>query len=189
MWVAPTDEVVRYRLAARAAKITVSKGMVSVTLPDNLPSSALTLKLTGINPTTVFAPPANATMYRQGSIVWLTTPTIGKPGTLLSAPHVHRIYTGPLKDLVWDKPVRIAGVRIRQFGPGTPGFVFQLDTITPEGKVLSLTPGGGSPLKAVWGGWNLYSVIPDRPAIPVKELHVTPGKDLNEMEVWAVLPD
>ena len=97
------------------------------------------------------------------------------------------LYAGELKNLVWDKPVALAGVRIRQFGPGSEGFIFKLDTVTPNGKIESLLPGGKSKLKEVWGGWNLYPLLPNRPAVLVKELRVTPGKDLNEMEVWEVV--
>lgn len=189
MWVAPTDEITSYILAARAAKVTVTAGAVSVTLPDDIPGSALTLKITGLSSKTTLTPPPGATLYRQGDTVWLTTPVLGKPGVALPSPAVRRVYKGELKNLTFDKPIRLAGVRIRQFGPGSEGFVFHLDAVTLKGKTEPLIPGGAVPLKAVWGRWNLYSVVPDRAAITIKELHVSPGKDLPEMEVWEVVSD
>ncbi|MBC8135918.1 MAG: hypothetical protein H8F28_08550 [Fibrella sp.] len=186
VWVAPTDAVITYHLAARAATVTVRSGRVSVALPDTVPGSALTLKITGLGTTTLKTPPG-ATLYRRGDTAWLTTPMIGKPGVPPPTPRLRCLYAGELKNLVWDKPVALAGVRIRQFGPGSDGFVFKLDTVTPDGKIASLLPSGESKLKEVWGGWNLYPILPNCPAVLVKELRVTPGKDLNEMEVWEVV--
>ena len=186
MWVAPTDEVVSYRLAARSATVTRKSGGVTITLPGTVPGSALTLKITGLG-TIAFKAPPGATLYRRGDTAWLTTPMIGKPGVAPPTPRLRCSYAGELKNLVWDKPVALAGVRIRQFGGGSNGFVFKLDMVTPDGKSESLLPGGASKLKEVWGGWNLYPILPNRPAVLVKELRVTPGKDLNEMEVWEVV--
>lgn len=184
MWVAPSDEVANYAVAAKAAKVTSGPGDVSVTLPDTLPGSALTLKITGLPAKA--ASPAGATVFRQGDTVWVTTPLLGAAGSALPAPRVHRIYSGPIKPLTWDKPVAIAGVRIRQFGGGAPGFVLKMDYTTPDGKTESLLPDGETKLEPRWGSWVLFSTVPDRPAPSAKELRVTPGKDLNEMEVWAV---
>jgi hypothetical protein len=186
IWVAPTDEVVNYSLAAREAKVTIANGSLKVDLPDTVPGSALTLKISGLDEKAVLQAPQGATLYRQNNTVWLTTPVIGTPGAPPVAPRVRRIYSGEIKNLTWDKPVSIAGVRIRQFGPGAKDFVLKLDAITPDGKVESVLPGGEAKLKPVWGGWNLYYLLPDRPAIVASELRATPGKDLNEMEVWAV---
>jgi hypothetical protein len=186
MWVAPTDEVVNYSLAARAAKATLSKGKLKIDLPDTVSGSALTLKISGVGEKTLLQAPAGTTLYRREDTVWLTTPIIGQSGAPPLAPRVRRIYVGEIKNLAWKKPVAIAGVRIRQFGPGAKDFVLKIDAITPEGKVESVLPKGELKLSEVWGGWNLYPALPDRPAIVARELHVTPGKDLNEMEVWAV---
>jgi hypothetical protein len=189
MWVAPSDEVVSYALAAKAAKVDVKADGVTVTLPDSLPGSALTLKLTGIPANASLAAPAGATLYRQGDTAWLTTPLIGLAGAdlnKLAAPRIHRIYTGAIKPITWEKPVAIAGVRIRQFGGGAPGFVLKMDITTPNGKTESLLPGGEAKLEPRWGSWILFPTIPDRPAPLAKALNVTPGKDLNDMEVWAV---
>lgn len=185
MWVAPTDDIVSYTLAARAAKITTKAGIVSVTLPDTVPGTALTLKMTGLSPQARLKTPPGATLYHQGNTTWLTTPIIGKQRLPQPNPRIRRIYNGALKNLIWDKPIALAGIRIRQFGPGTENFIFKLDTVTPQGKIESLN---SSKLNPVWGGWNLYPILPNRPAALIKELRITPGKDLNEMEVWEVIP-
>ena len=186
LWVAPTDQVVNYSLAARAAKVTIAKGVLKVDLPVLAPASPLTLKISGLDEKTSLQMPPGAMFYRHKNTIWLTTPMIGKAGAPPLSPRVRRIYSGEIKNLVWDKPVAIAGVRIRQFGTGAKDFVLKIDAVTPNGKVESILPKGTEKLREVWGGWNLYPTLPDRPAIVARELRVTRGKDLNEMEVWAV---
>jgi hypothetical protein len=188
MWVAPTDEVVRYHVAAGKARTTVAKGRLTVDLPEDVAGSTLTLKITGLSKKTTLKAPEGGTLYRQGDTAWLTTPVIGNTGAQLVAPRVHRIYSGDVKNVIWDTPVAIAGVRLRQFGSGSKDFVLKIDAVLPDGNVESVIPGGEAKLGNVWGGWLLYPTIPDRVAPLAKELRVTSDKDLKEMEVWAVLP-
>jgi hypothetical protein len=122
LWSAPTGEVYEYVAARKQAKVKVEAGRLTVSLPDTVSGAALTVKLTGIKPETVLTAPAGATLYRQGNQVWITTPVIGLPGSPAPKPAMRRIYAGPLKDLTWEKPVSLAGVRILQFGGVEAGF-------------------------------------------------------------------
>jgi hypothetical protein len=188
MWVAPTDEIVNYHIAASKARTTVAQGSLTVDLPEDVSGSALTLKITGLSEKTTLKAPEGGALYRQGDTTWLTTPVIGDPGAKLVAPRVHRIYSGEVKNVTWDTSVAIAGVRLRQFGPGNKEFVLKIDVVLPDGTVESIVPGGAAKLGNVWGGWLLFPTVPDRAAPLAKELRVTSDKDLKEMEVWAILP-
>ena len=186
LWSAPTDEVVAYVLAAKAAKVVATKGSISVEVPDDLPGSALTLKISNLSAAAFDAIPKNLVAHRQGETVWLTTPIIGLPGTPLPKPLLKRVYAGEIKTVKWDKPVKIAGVRIRQAGSGSPDFVLKIDATKTDGQTESLLREGETKLKSAWGNWNLYPVVPDRAAVEATELQVSPHRDLKEMEVWAI---
>ncbi len=187
MWVAPSDEVVAYFLAARVAKASVNAGKITVALPEEAPGSALTLKISGLSEKAVLKLPAGGTIVRQGATAWLTTPVIGQLGAAPPAPHVHCIYQGEVKDLAWDKPVAIAGVRVNRSGKLPDGFELKVEALTPDGKTENIVTVDRAALDKKWGN-QLYCVLPDHPAIAAKELHVTKDQGLSTMEVWGVSP-
>jgi hypothetical protein len=186
MWVAPTDEVFDYFHAARAAKATATAGSVTVTLPDSLPGSALTLKITGLSTKTTLKAPVGGTLYRQGDTAWLTTPMIGEWGVAAPSPRMRRIYSGEVKNLIWDAPVNIAGVRFLHEGKHAEGPI-AVDIVKPDGQLENIVSMDMPALQKTWGR-VLNPIVPDRPAIPSKELRITPDKSLREMEVWAIQP-
>jgi hypothetical protein len=186
MWVAPTDEVVNYHLAAREAKVTTAPGKITVTLPDTIPGSALTLRISGLGEKTNAQIPQGATLLRQGETAWLTTPLIGEAGAPMPAPRVRRVYAGEVKNVSWEKPVAITGVRFRQSGPVAKEYILNLEAVTPEGRIESLVPEDKAKIAPAWGSWLLFPTIPDRAAPLAKELRVTPDNNLKEMEVWAL---
>ena len=187
LWVAPTEDVVNYRLAAQAAKVEVKPGIITVFLPDDAPASALTLVIGGLNEKTKLAAPDSGTLYRQGQRAWLTTPVIGTPGTELATPHLKRIYSGPVGDLKWDEPVKVAGVRLLQSGPVAADYDFKMEIETPDGQSASLLPDGAKIAEA-WGRWLLFPTVPDREAPAARALKVMPDRSLRTMEVWAQVP-
>ena len=134
MWVAPSDEVVAYFMAARAATVKMDGKQLEVTLPPGAPGSALTLKISGLSEKTRLQSPAGGTIYRWNDAAWLTTPLIGEPGAAPPSPQVRRIYQGEIKNLNWAKPVAIAGVRIKRSGNLAADFTLKIDAVTPDGK-------------------------------------------------------
>lgn len=186
MWVAPTEEVVNYHLAAQAAKVTTAPGKITITLPDDVPGSTLTLKISGLSDKTQLKALDGGVLHRQGDTVWLTTPTIGVLGTPPPTPRLKKVYSGEVKNVAFDKPVAIAGVRFLQSGPVANDFLLQLEAVTPEGKTESLVSEGKAKIAPGWGAWPLFPTIPDREAVFAEELHVNNDKNLKQMEVWAV---
>ena len=187
LWVAPTDEIVNYHLAAQAAKIRVEAGVITVTLPDDAPASALTLKISGLSEKTNLPAQDAATPLRRGDVAWLTTPLIGQTGAELPTPKLKKIYSGPVKDLSWDEPVKIAGVRLLQSGPIAAEPIFKLDIEAPDGKTKSLLPADAK-IADAWGRWLLFPTIPDRAAMAARALKVLPDQNLRQMEVWVLAP-
>ena len=187
VWVAPTDAIVNYRLAAQVAKVSVAPGLITVTLPDDAPASALTLKLSGLSHKTQLPTQDAATPTRQGDVAWITTPVIGKMGAELPQPKLKKIYDGPIKDLSWDEPVQVAGVRLRQSGPVAKDYSFKMDAETPDGKTVSIVPDNAK-IADAWGRWLLFPTIPDRDAVSARALKVAPDPNLRQMEVWALAP-
>lgn len=185
VWVAPTDAVVDYHLAASKASVRVTPGVISVDLPDDAPGSALTLVIRGLSEASQLPVPAGGTLIRQGDTAWLTTPRIGTRGSALAAPKLKRIYSGPVTDLKWDGPVQIAGVRLLQSAPMAENYNFKLKIETPDGKTESLVPDGAK-LEGAWGTWRLFPTIPDRAAPAARALKVSPDPNLRRMEVWVL---
>ena len=65
-----------YVRAAKAAKITVGSGKLTISLPDDVPGSTLTLRLRGIGNQANVAAPEGGRLYGQGDALVLTTPPI-----------------------------------------------------------------------------------------------------------------
>ena len=187
VWVAPTDAGVNYHLAASKAKVSVTPGVITVVLPDDAPASALTLKISGLSEQSQLPVPTGGTLYRRGATAWLTTPRIGTPGAALAGPKLKQIYSGPVTDLKWDAPVKIAGVRLLQSAPMAENYNFKLEIETPDGTTESLVPDGAK-LEGAWGTWRLFPTIPDRAAPAARALSVAPDPNLRQMEVWVLAP-
>ena len=186
LWNAPTDEIVAYDLAAKAAKVTAEKGKVRVELPDNLPGSALTLHFKNWNPRAKLAVPAGAVWYQKGSEAWLTTPVIGKVGANAPTPRLERIYSGEVKNVTLDKARKIAGVRVLQRGGAKADFALQIELVGAAGTT-NLVPADKATLGAQWGTWHLFPTVPDREAPVAAEIRVNSDPSLKTMEVWALV--
>jgi len=186
LWCAPTGDVVNYAIVARAAQIIADPGKITITLPDAQPGSPLTLKITGVPAGIQLPAPAGGLAYGQNGTWWITTPIIGAPGARPLPVHIKRIYDGPVGPATWAEAEKIAGVRLRQFGDPSPGYQLKVDATLPDGTSQSLLPPNSPPLKSLWGGWQLYPVIPDGPAVPATGITVPPDKCFKEMEVWAI---
>jgi peptidoglycan/xylan/chitin deacetylase (PgdA/CDA1 family) len=177
LWCAPTPAVAAYLQAARAAKLKVERDGLTLTLPENLPGSPLTLQLKGL-PADAATPPG-ATLYRQGDTAWLTTPQIGKPDVAPPAA-LERLYTGPVRELHFPGPVRVAGVRLLQRGETRPDFRLSL-ALTTSGHPQILAD---TPLKPAWGVWLLYPLLPNAKATTATGIVPTTDPALTTMEVW-----
>lgn len=183
LWCAPTAELVAYTLAAREAKTEVRKGRLTVMLPDSAPGSALTVKLSGVSPRSQFKAPEGGAVYRQGGDVWITTPLLGKRGAEPPKPLLKRVYQGPVANVKFPVPAKIAGVRIQQAGRLMENLKITL--VTPTGSTDELVPADQAAVKQNWGVWLLYPTLPDRPAVLAREVMVTSDPALKEMEIWA----
>lgn len=180
MWVAPTDAVGDYIRAAKAAKVIIEKGRLKISLPDSLPGTPLTLKLTGISARNLTAP-AGTLLYQKEDTVWLTTPMIGLSGT--PQPKLKIVYEGPPKEILFNEPVQVAGVVTNVFGDLPPNFTF---------TAVLRTPSGDQPLPIITypGGWvvgsKLYPIIPTKPAMEAIGLDVQAPRFVTKVTVWAV---
>lgn len=177
LWCAPTPAVVAYLQAARAAKLKIERDGLTVTLPDDLPGSRLTLMLKGL-PSDAPTPPG-ARLYRQGETTWLTTPLIGKPDAAPPAA-LECVYSGPVRELRFPRPVRVAGVRLLQRGETRPEFRLSL-ALTTSGASQTLVD---APLKPAWGVWLLYALLPNASTTLATGLVPTTDPALTTMEVW-----
>ncbi|HEY1067262.1 MAG TPA: polysaccharide deacetylase family protein [Pirellulales bacterium] len=182
LWCAPPSEIVEYAQAAKAAQVSVKSGRVSVSLPADFAGVSLTLRLSGVDAASITAP-VGGRIHSQNDRVWLTTPALGTPDANAPTPRVERIYEGPVKDLKFEKPIRLAGVRLRQNGglSGEKKVKIAARSLDGAESVLvdEATPDN-------WGAWLLYPTIPDRPAPLVSEVKISPDKALQRCEIWAI---
>ena len=185
MWVAPSNQIVNYRLAAQKAVVKVAPSVITVFLPDDAPGSALTLKLSGLSAQTKLLAPVGTTLFRQNDVAWLMTPLIGAERGAALQPRLKKIYDGPIMDLSWDEPVKIAGVRLRQSAPLAADYVFKMEVETPNGRMVSIAPDDAK-IENAWGRWLLFPTIPDRDAVNARALKVAPDPSLKQMEVWVL---
>jgi hypothetical protein len=186
VWSAPSAEVVAYSLARKAATATVTPGRVRLNLPDTAPGASLTLKLTNIPVGSVIPAPPGGLVYRSGTTVWLTTPFLGQQGTTLPTPRLKRVYSGnTAANVNLGATVKIAGIRIRQFGDAVNAFKITLTT--PSGAQTYVGP---VDLPADWGDYLLYSNIPTGTvamAPQASAVQISPVvSQLRELEIWAV---
>ncbi|HEX8552811.1 MAG TPA: hypothetical protein VF681_14785 [Abditibacteriaceae bacterium] len=130
-----------------SADAGVKNGTLSVEVPDEVPGSALTLKIGGVPANATLQAPAGGALFRQGKTLWLTTPVIGKAGAKPVA-DIHRIYEGEVKTVTWDKPVSLAGVRLMQMGGVSKEYVLRIEAVAPDGTVQSIVPAGKETMPA-----------------------------------------
>jgi hypothetical protein len=183
MWCAPTTEIIDYSLAARVAKAEVGKGRLMVHLPDTVPGSALTLKLTGLSEGSRLDAPPGGHLYRKGDQAWITTPWLGRRGASMPKPLVKLAYQGPVKNVTLDPPLAVAAVRLMQEGGAAP---LRIELVKPDGKAEPLVSGEGARVKPQWGCWLLFPTVPDRPSVVSKQVRVAPDPALKRMEVWVL---
>jgi hypothetical protein len=86
--------VADYIRTRQAAKLTLTSGKLTVSLPDDIAGSALTLRLSGISAKAIARAPEAVALYRHGDTLVLASPRLGPRGTLPAAPRVKRIYDG-----------------------------------------------------------------------------------------------
>ena len=183
LWSAPTQDVISYWRAAKAAKVTLAPGNLSVSIPDALPGTPLTVRLEGVPPGTSIPVPSQGSLYRKGSTVWVTTPMIGMPGTAAPNPLVKRIYKGPPQpSIVLDSPQRIAAVRVRQHGDPAPDRQLKVDFTLPDGSVKNFAT------QTQQAGYitatQLFSSTPNREAPLAKSIEITSIPSVKEVEIW-----
>ncbi|WOO39728.1 polysaccharide deacetylase family protein [Rubellicoccus peritrichatus] len=185
VWSTSIDEAVAYDVARHNASVDVSNNQVTLTLGGNAPSTSLTLKITGIPESVPLTAPKDGLLYRQGDVVWVTTPSLGGPvGSRLPSPNLRCIYNGPVKDLDWPETVELAGVRILQHG-GKADETISVDVVEPDGELLEI----GSSTGTLWAVWMLFASVPNEKPWSAKGLRVTGNTNAHKkMEVWAVDP-
>ena len=183
LWCAPTAEVADYVRAGKAAKVTVASGKLVVLLADNLPGSALTLRLSGIGAQAAVEAPVGGALYRQGNTLVLTSPRIGLWGAAPSAPRLKCVYEGPAKSVEFGKPCAVAGVTLRVFGNPASALPYRLAVRTAGGEQVFAE-------RTVGPGWvvggQLCPIVPNRPAITGTGLVVSGAEPLKAMTVWAI---
>jgi len=183
LWCAPTAEVADYVRAAKAAKVAVTSGKLVITLPDDLPGSALTLRLSGVGTKATTEVPTDGTLYRQGETLVLTSPRIGLWGAAPPAPRLKCIYEGPAQSVDFGKSYAIAGVTLKVFGNPATALPFRLAVRTAGGEQVFAE-------RTVGPGWvvggKLCPIVPNRPAITGTGLVVTGAEPLKAMTVWAI---
>ena len=189
VWCGSTGEIIAYHAAAAKARAGSDRSGIFVDVPEGAFKSPLTLKIKLSRPLDALpAPPPGALVYRQGDQIWLTTPPLGDD----SAPGVPRakpVHDGPFQEKIsFDKPVRLAAVRILQKGDPGAGFVPEITWVAKDGtngrvpveNVLRWVP-----TKSRWGNWLLFPVVPDQPAPEIVELNIKPSPAFQKLELWA----
>ncbi len=183
LWCAPTGEIADYLRAAKAATVKLEPGKLSVTLPDDLPGSAVTFRLSGIGATAAVQAPDGGALYRQGSSIFLTSPRLGLWGAPPPTPRLKRIYDGPAVSVTFSKPAAVAGVTLRVFGNAPSALPYRLAVRTSGGEQVFAE-------RTVGPGWvvggHLCPIVPSRPAILGTGLTVQAAEPLKAMTVWAL---
>jgi hypothetical protein len=183
LWCAPTAEVADYAIAAKAATITVTPGKISVSLPDTLPGSALTLRLTGISPKAKLVAPEGGTLYRLGDALYVTSPLIGVAGAAAPMPHLMKVYDGPATSVDFVKPMAVAGVTLTVFGSPAAPVTYHVIAKTATGPQSI----GERTLEAKWTvGSQLCPLIPSKPAVTATGIDFQSVAEVKRMTVWAV---
>lgn len=184
-WNAPAEEIINYKFAAAKAEVKIVNNTLRVALPDDIPGSALTLKLENVPASAKIGAPEGGVVYRQDTTVWLTTPVIGKPGAPLPKPGIKLLHKVPVGKFELPAPARIAGVIVQHGGKPVEDTEVRADVTTLDGKtetIASRTLTGGK----YANGAMLLSAVPNREAPLAKAVTVTTGPTLRTMEIWVV---
>ena len=199
VWLATTDRVAQYRKAAEAATVSVTGGKVTVSLPETVIQSALTLKISGIPASAQLTAPEGGRLYRNAAgDVFLTTPVIGEKITNHPAGNLVKAHEAEIKvsagsvvaqEITFDEPVKFAGMRLLQFGDlPSDGFDINLRLVTANGEVpfnfakynKYVTLGNA------WGTWRLFPQLPDEEALPIIGVRYNAVQAFKKVEIWAV---
>lgn len=185
LWCAPTGEVADYLRAARSAKVVAARDKITLTIPDGMPGTTLTVRLNGIPANAALTPPPGGVLHRQGDSVWLTTPLIGLAGSPAPSPNLRQVYAGPPGEITLGKACDIAGVAV-QIGRELPvkfSYRIMAHTATGERQLAEkIMPAGW------FVGTNFHAVIPTAAAITATGLTLTPQPGINKVIVWAIDP-
>jgi hypothetical protein len=184
-WSAPTQDVIGYWRAAKAAEAQLTPGKLSISLPDSLPGTPLTIRLEGVPADANIPAPTGGSICRKDSTVWITTPTIGTSGAAALTPSVKPVYKGPpAPSIPLDSPMRIAAVRVRQHGNPPQDRKLNVNVTLPNGSeeaFVALTQPDG-----FVSGTHVFSSVPNREAPLAKSVEVTTDPSIKEVEIWAV---
>ena len=184
LWSAPVQSIVNYKLALQKATVTTTADGFTVELPDDLPGTALTVRLDNLLPETILDPIPGGVIHRQGTTAWVTTPVINLPGVAAPSPAVKRIFKGPVGDYAFDAPARLAAVILHQGGEPKAETACQVSYQTPDGQTQVLAS-KQLPPKSSWG-MLIFSAVPNSEAPLATKVSVTPEGSLREMEVWVL---
>jgi hypothetical protein len=183
LWCAPTAEVADYVHAAKAARLDVTPGKLTISLPDDIPGSALTVRLRGIGKQVGLRAPRDGAVYRQGETVVLTSPRIGLWGAPPPSPRLKCIYDGPAASVDFPKPARVAGVTLKVFGNPPTALTYRLAVRTASGEKIFAE-------RTVGPGWvvggHLCPIVPAGQPILGTGIEVSGVEPLKAMSVWAL---
>ena len=190
VWCGSTAEIIAYRATATKARAGSDKKGIFVEVPPGSFKSPLTLRVKLSRPLERLpvAPPG-ALLYSRGDQLWITSPPLGDDATpdFLRAKPVH---TGPFEEkILFDKPVRLAAVRILQKGDPGAGFVPEITWVAKDGTTGRVPVENilrWVPTKSRWGNWLLFPVVPDQPAPEVVELNFKPAPVFKQVELWTI---
>lgn len=198
VWLTTSDRVAQYRQAAEAAKVIAAKNKITVTLPDTVLQSALTLKITGLPAKAKLQAPEGGVIYRDAKgDVFLTTPVIGKNITNHPAGNLVKAYEAEIKvghgetiaqEIKLGKTVKFAGMRLLQFGDLPDGFNINLRLVTPDGAEVPFNFAKYDKwvkLDNAWGSWRLFPQLPDEKALPITAIRYNAVQAFKKVEVWA----
>lgn len=185
LWCAPSGEVADYLRAVRVAKVSVGRDRLTVGIPDEVPGTALTVRLSGIPEKTTLSAPPGGVLHRRGDTVWVTTPVIGQAGSPAPVPGIRQAYAGPPGDIAFDKPCAVAGVAV-QIGHELPvKFAYRITLRTAGGEELlvekNMPPGW-------FVGTNFHAVVPHAEAITASGMTLVGQPGIKRVVVWATAP-
>ena len=156
---------------------------MTISLPDDIPGSALTLRLQGIGSPALVESPEGGAFHRQGDAWVLTSPRIGLWGTPPPIPRLKCVYDGPAVSINFQKPIPVAGVTLRLFGNPPSALPYRLAVRTAKGEAVFAE-------QTVGPGWivggRLCPIIPAFGPITGTGIAVSGAEPLKTMAVWAI---
>ena len=168
MWAADSEKILGYFTASKKAELKLGEKGFSISIPDGIPGSALTIVLSKVAKSAKFPPPKGGSVYRQGDKVWITTPMIGKPGIPLPKPAIKLAYKGKIKEnITFEKAIKFAAIRLLQCGSIDKDYKLDIKITEKGNKTESMDLAKVHkwvPLKRAWGRWRLYPTLPEEKA-------------------------